>query len=129
MLDQGTLIAIAFCLLLAGGLAAWIVRAWRRSGHPLPLAALYLVNTLFTRVLWRTEVSGRLPVKANQGAIIVCNHRAGIDPLLIQIATDRLVHWLVAREYVESPSIAWAFRILRCRSPAGNGPPSVRSSA
>jgi 1-acyl-sn-glycerol-3-phosphate acyltransferase len=63
-------------------------------------------------VLWRTEVSARLPLPDNQGAVIVCNHRSGIDPLLIQLCTDRIVHWMVAREYFEGVGISIVFRAL-----------------
>jgi 1-acyl-sn-glycerol-3-phosphate acyltransferase len=74
---------------------------------------LYAVNQFFTRVLWRAKVEGTIDLPAGQGAILVSNHRAGIDPLLIQLATKRVVHWLVAREYVEHRMMAWAFRILQ----------------
>jgi len=98
--------------LFAVGLVAWALLSWHRTRYTLPQAFLYLVNTLFTRILWRTQVSGRLPVAPDEGAVIVSNHRSGIDPLLIQLTTDRVVHWLVAREYVEHPVMAWVFRIL-----------------
>jgi len=121
MFEPAKITAIVFLLGLAVCLPVWIAANWRRIRHPLPLAFLYFVNVLFTRILWRTTVSGRLPIADNQGALIICNHRAGIDPLLIQLSTDRLVHWMVAREYVESPPIAWAFRILRSIPVARSG--------
>lgn len=97
------------CLLLI----AAVLRQRRRKRYTLGQVFLYFINTLVTRLLWRTTVSGRLPVELGQGAVIVSNHRSGIDPLLIQIATDRVVHWMVAREYIEHPAMAWAFRILQ----------------
>jgi 1-acyl-sn-glycerol-3-phosphate acyltransferase len=75
--------------------------AWRRTGYTLAEAVCYALNLFFTRILWRTKVSGPLPVDLGQGAVIVSNHISGIDPLLIQLTTRRKVHWLVAREYVE----------------------------
>ena len=92
---------------------AWI--AWSRYHSPYTLlqSSLYLVNTFFTRVLWRTKVEGRLPLADHQGAVIVCNHRSGIDPLLIQLCTDRIVHWMVAREYYEGFGISVVFRALK----------------
>jgi 1-acyl-sn-glycerol-3-phosphate acyltransferase len=120
MFQTADIVAILLLLGLFGCLVAWIVAAWRRIGHPFSLAFLYLVNVLFTRILWRTQVSGPLPVAPDQGAIIVCNHRSGIDPLLIQLSTDRLVQWMVAREYTDYRPIAWAFRILRS-IPVGRG--------
>ena len=99
--------------LVAAGLAIWAILAFRKSNYTFPQACLYLLNRLITRLLWRAEVSGALPLSPNEGGVIVSNHRSGIDPLLIQLTTDRVVHWMVAREYIEHPSMAWAFRILR----------------
>ncbi len=94
--------------------ATWIVIAWRHSPYTFLQWCLYLTNTLFTRVLWRTETIGKLELPDHQGAVIVSNHRSGIDPLLIQLCTgDRIVHWLVAREYYEAIGISIVFRSLR----------------
>ena len=104
--------ALLIFLALGAALVAWIVAAWRTTRYTFMQSCLYLVNTLFTRVLWRTQVSGPLPVADKQGAVIVCNHRSGIDPLLIQLCTDRIVHWMVAREYYQMPGISVVFRTL-----------------
>lgn len=101
------LVAVPLAILL------WGFVAWRRTHYTLPQACLYLINGFFTKILWRTRASGPLPVVPGQGAIIVCNHRSGIDPLLIQITTNRVVHWLVATEYVHHWAMGWAFRILQ----------------
>lgn len=47
-------------------------------------------------------------------AILVANHRSGLDPLLVAVATRRRVHFLMAREYYEVPGLTWAFRALGC---------------
>jgi 1-acyl-sn-glycerol-3-phosphate acyltransferase len=101
---------LAFAL---GAFVAWIVVSWRRTRYTFAQACLYLVNDFFSRVLWRTEVSGPLPIAEDEGAVIVCNHQSGIDPLLIQLCTDRVVHWMVAREYYQMPGITFVFRTLR----------------
>jgi 1-acyl-sn-glycerol-3-phosphate acyltransferase len=105
--------ALVIFLALLAALAAWIVAARRTTRFTFPQSCWYFVNTLFTRVLWRAQVSGPLPVADKQGAVIVCNHRSGIDPLLIQLCTDRIVHWMVAREYYQMPGISVVFRTLR----------------
>jgi 1-acyl-sn-glycerol-3-phosphate acyltransferase len=74
---------------------------------------LYLVNLLLTRVLWRATVHGRLPIASGQGAVIVSNHISGVDPLFIALATNRPVHWMVAKEYHNHWAAGWAFRILQ----------------
>ncbi len=111
--DPAARTAVAILLALSAALASWIFVAWRRTRYTFAEWFLYLVNTFFTRVLWRTQVSGPLGVPDEQGAIIVCNHISGIDPLLIQLCTDRIVHWLVAREYIEMPVLSIVFRTLR----------------
>lgn len=54
-----------------------------------------------------------MEVRDDEGAVIVSNHQSGIDPLLIQLCTDRVVHWMVAREYYNMPGISFVFRTLR----------------
>lgn len=105
--------AILIALALLAALVVWILVEWRKTRYTFSQACLYLVNAFFTRVLWRTQVSGPLPVAENQGAVIVCNHRSGIDPLLIQLCTHRVVHWMVAREYYQAPGMSIVFRSLQ----------------
>jgi len=112
-MDRSTLIS---CLVLAGlvlAVAVWAVRSWRRTRFTFFQAALWFIDLLFTRILWRATVSGPLPVAEDEGAVIVCNHASGVDPLVIQLCTDRVVHWMVAREYNEMPVLRHAFHAVR----------------
>ncbi len=84
----------------------------RRTHYTLSQAGWYFVNLTVNRFLWRTKVSGPLPLGPEQGAVIVCNHRSGIDPLLIQMATERVVHWMVAGEYFNYRIMASVFNAL-----------------
>jgi 1-acyl-sn-glycerol-3-phosphate acyltransferase len=111
-MDPAFLAALIVSLAAVAALALWIVISWRATRYSFAQFLLYLVNSFFTRVLWRTEVSGPLPIAEGQGAVIVSNHQSGIDPLLIQLCTDRVVHWMVAREYYEMPVISFVFRTL-----------------
>jgi 1-acyl-sn-glycerol-3-phosphate acyltransferase len=90
---------------------AW--RAARRTRYTFGQTLIMAVNYLYVRVLWRTTVVGRFPLTPDQGAVIVCNHRCPLDPSFIAITVDRMVHWMVAREYVENPALGWAFRICQ----------------
>jgi 1-acyl-sn-glycerol-3-phosphate acyltransferase len=101
---------IAACPLAA---ITWAVRCYRRTHYTLAQAPLYLLNLVLTRILWRATVTGPLPVALGQGAVIVCNHRSGVDPLFVALTTTRPVHWMVAREYYEHPLVHWGFRILQ----------------
>ncbi|HEX3725579.1 MAG TPA: lysophospholipid acyltransferase family protein, partial [Pirellulales bacterium] len=111
--DPATRTAWFVFAMLAAALVLWIVAARRNTRYTFLQSCLYLVNTFFTRVLWRTRVSGPLPIAENEGAVIVSNHVSGIDPLLIQLCTDRIVHWMVAREYFEMPGLSIVFRGLK----------------
>jgi 1-acyl-sn-glycerol-3-phosphate acyltransferase len=104
--------ALIILLLLAGLLALWIWRTMRRTQHTLAQVGWYFVNRSVNKILWRTRVSGPLPIGPDQGAVIVCNHRSGIDPLLIQMATERVVHWMVAQEYFHYRLMAAVFSAL-----------------
>jgi 1-acyl-sn-glycerol-3-phosphate acyltransferase len=105
-------IAIIILLILAAGAVVAIWRMKRRGHYTLGQACWYLVNIGFNKLLWRTTVEGSLPLGSGQGAIIVCNHRSGIDPLLIQMGTERVVHWMVAGEYFDYWIMAACFRSL-----------------
>lgn len=50
----------------------------------------------------------------NSGAIVVCNHVSGLDPLLVAAALRRPLRFMVAREEYERFGLRWFFRITRC---------------
>ncbi len=115
LLATGLLAALGLALLAIG-----VVRVLRSPLTPLQ-ATLYGVNCLLTRILWRTEIRGAMPIPPQQGAVIICNHRSPVDPSFIQLATgQRVTHWMVAREYCEHPLLAWFFRTTRA-IPVGRG--------
>ena len=49
-----------------------------------------------------------------QGAVIICNHRCSLDPAFIGLMVNRIVHWMVAKEYWEIPVLGWFFRTCQC---------------
>lgn len=108
---SSTNVTTIIVLMLAAGaaLAMPILRA-RQLGYGLVQYLVYLFGFVMARVLWRAEVVGTLPVDRQQGAVIICNHRGPFDPAFIQLAADRVVHWMVAREYCTHPLLAWMFR-------------------
>jgi 1-acyl-sn-glycerol-3-phosphate acyltransferase len=106
-------------LALAALVAACLILLWRaivlyrRTRYTLAQVPLYLLCYVLNRLLWRTKVSAPLPIPMDQGAILVANHRAGVDPLFIAMTVPRPVHWMVAREYCELWTVGWGFRILQ----------------
>jgi 1-acyl-sn-glycerol-3-phosphate acyltransferase len=103
-------VAIGVLMAAVAAVAAW---AWAYA-RPLRLGplqlALFGLNQVLARVLWRASASGPLPVEPGQGAVIVCNHRAPFDPSFFYLTTSRRVHWMVASEYYDHPLLAWFFR-------------------
>lgn len=87
---------------------------WYRSTHfSIPQFFLYALNYVVAKIRWRARIFGSLPIAENEGAIIVCNHRGPFDPSFIALATNRVVRWMVAKEYVFHPWVAWFFRHAR----------------
>lgn len=93
---------------------ALVLYAWNvRRRFPLTLAQLfwYSTNYALARVLWRAQTSGPVPVPPDQGAVIISNHRSPVDSHFIEIATRRVVHWMVAREFYQHWAMHWFFRM------------------
>jgi 1-acyl-sn-glycerol-3-phosphate acyltransferase len=66
---------------------------------------------MITLFQWNTRLHGRLK-GLSTGAILIANHRSSVDPFFIQMACDKPVGCLVAREYVEIPVLRHLFRFL-----------------
>lgn len=113
-------LAIGLLVGMGALFALWVVSLFRRSPFTPAQTVIYGYNWIMVRVVWRTRVSGPLPISADQGAVVVCNHRAPIDPSFIAVTTLRVVHWMVAKEYCENPVLASIFRLCEV-IPVGRG--------
>jgi 1-acyl-sn-glycerol-3-phosphate acyltransferase len=111
--SQTNTLAVAVLIVLAIVVLLWIVAVYRRSPFTFAQFPVYMYNLVMTRVVWRAKIDGQVPFGPGQGAVIVCNHVGPIDPSFIALACGRPVHWMVAREYVESIGFGWALRILQ----------------
>lgn len=100
---------------------------FHRSHYTAAQYPIFLFNRLMTRLLWRAEISGPLPVKPGEGALIVCNHIGPIDPAFIALGTDHSVHWMVAREFCEMPVLKHFFRTVEA-IPVGRGGVDIAST-
>ncbi len=114
MLSKNRHIGLAACVLLAAAAALLVcgLDQLRRTKYKLSQCPLYLYCQIMTRVVWRTQVSGLLPIADDQGAIIVSNHRGSLDPSCIALTCRRPVHWMVAKEYCDSLALGWFFHNL-----------------
>jgi 1-acyl-sn-glycerol-3-phosphate acyltransferase len=75
-----------------------------------PLRWLLALNQGFCGIYHRVERYGPWTLPATGPAILVCNHISGLDPLLIQSVSPRLIMWMMAREYYEVPALGWVFK-------------------
>lgn len=85
---------------------------WKRTHYTLLQYLYYIPNRLITQLVWNLHVRGWIHLPPGQGAVIVSNHRAGVDPAYIIVAARRMMHWMVAREYVEYPPLRGFFRAM-----------------
>ena len=83
----------------------------RRSHLNLAQVLLWMPAAMLTLFQWNTRLHGRLNGLPT-GAILISNHRSSVDGFFIQMACDKPVGCLVAREYVEVPFLRHLFRFL-----------------
>jgi 1-acyl-sn-glycerol-3-phosphate acyltransferase len=89
-------------------LLTWLFWCVLRAPYPLLHWVFYQLAMLIARVQWRCTVIRPVQLLADQGAVIVTNHRTSVDPFFIQVAIGaRRVHWMVAKEYVLHPAFRW----------------------
>jgi 1-acyl-sn-glycerol-3-phosphate acyltransferase len=105
----GITLAVLVVLLVVAGIV--IGRLMMRYRLRFSEAFLYALNVTLTRFLWRATVEGSIDLSPGQGAIFVSNHQSSIDPLFLQMLIPRAIHYLVAREYVESRFLGWPLRV------------------
>ncbi|MBI1900644.1 MAG: 1-acyl-sn-glycerol-3-phosphate acyltransferase [Planctomycetia bacterium] len=119
--DRATdVLALAVLSALAVAVAAVVWRDVRSCRCTLAQYGFYLFNRVYAGLMWRAEASGPLPLPDSSGGVIICNHRSGIDPNIVQLTTRRNIHFMIARQYFEHPLLGWCFRILDC-IPVGRG--------
>jgi 1-acyl-sn-glycerol-3-phosphate acyltransferase len=82
--------------------------------------AFLWLNEVFNRFRWHTRVDRPMAIGPEKGAIIIANHRSGFDPMFLQLAAPRMIHWMVAKEYCVDHWLAWFFRLMGA-IPAGRG--------
>ena len=77
------------------------------------IRALHGLNVLFVKGYHRLRVLTPCKLPLSGAGILVCNHTSGLDPLLIQSTTPRVITWMMAKEFYDLPALNWAFKLLR----------------
>lgn len=111
----GIALALALVWLVV---ARWCWRVYhnpRRPGDVLSGAAWSAVR-LYARLFHGLRVRGRGhipagPVIGGRPVVVVCNHTAGLDPLLVQAAVPFFVRWMMAQDMRGGPWLddLWRF--------------------
>lgn len=101
----GALFGLLLLLFVVG-----MVRLRIRSTYTMTQCVLWIVAKVLSRVLWRVHIEGQFPALAGTGAVVIANHRSSVDPFFIQTVMDHVIHWMVAREYVNHPLFGWFLR-------------------
>jgi 1-acyl-sn-glycerol-3-phosphate acyltransferase len=101
--DDTQILAAVVLAGMAAALAWGVARRLRRSPYTTVQTILLTLNMLVTRILWRAEVVGSFAIPHGQGAVLISNHRCPLDPGIIALGVDRVMHWMVAKEYCDHP--------------------------
>ncbi len=109
----------ALILLTAGMLLLPRVFMHKGAGTPTPEIHGYL--KIFESIYWsycviwhRLRIDCRAPLPPAGPAILICNHTCGIDHVLLQAASDRILGFMVAREYYDYPLLNPFCRMVNC---------------
>jgi 1-acyl-sn-glycerol-3-phosphate acyltransferase len=93
--------SIVWLCLLALLFAGYLWHLNYRRVYTFPETCLYVPVYLLGRLLWRVTFTNEAPAAIKSGAILAANHRSSVDPLMVQLAAGRRVHWMVAKEYCQ----------------------------
>lgn len=97
-----------------------------RLDDQLHIRALHALNVIFVRGYHRLNVLTPCNLPRTGPGILVCNHTSGLDPMMIQATTPRVITWMMAKEFYDMPALNWAFRMLKAipvsRSGRDTGP-------
>lgn len=107
-----TLAVILFLTFLTLTVLAWGTWGFLHSPYTFAQTLLYLPAMVLVRIQWRAQLPRGLPLRPDEGAVIVSNHRSSIDPFFVQVIARRDVHWMVAKEYCESAAFGWFLRLV-----------------
>jgi 1-acyl-sn-glycerol-3-phosphate acyltransferase len=73
-----------------------------------------VLNSIYCLVWHQLSTDGRAPLPEVGPAILISNHTCGIDHMLLQSKSGRLLGFMVAREYYEWKWIHWLCRYIGC---------------
>jgi 1-acyl-sn-glycerol-3-phosphate acyltransferase len=110
--------SIGVLILLTAAMLLLPAAIWHRGG-PKPeihgyFKVLEFIYWSYCAIWHRLRIDRRAPLPENGPAILICNHTCGIDHVLLQAASDRILGFMVAREYYEYPLLNPWCRLVNC---------------
>jgi 1-acyl-sn-glycerol-3-phosphate acyltransferase len=82
------------------------IRGWLRL--------LWWLDIAYCALWHHLKTNGYAPLPESGPAILIANHTCGIDHLVLQAGCRRVLGFMIAREYYESPWIRPFCRLVRC---------------
>jgi 1-acyl-sn-glycerol-3-phosphate acyltransferase len=99
-------------VILGAGLVCAIAWALRAPADTFGIAIMRCLARVYLRVVHGLRrVPDPLP--AEGAALLIANHRSGIDPPVLAIHTRRQIRFLMAREYYQCRILNWLYRSLK----------------
>lgn len=99
-------------LALLGWLSDWLIRTPRGD---MDSGAVFRAFQIYSRLVHRLRVDGREHIPAApgpRGLIVVANHTAGVDPVLVQASLPFEVRWMMARD-MQFAGLDWLWELGR----------------
>lgn len=125
-LDQRFHLDPAQVFLVAAAMSA--VVAWDLLRR-LPDFFLRLLLYPLANGLYSIRVVGGENVPVDGPVLLVCNHVSFIDAALVTMANQRMVRFMMLRQYYELPVANWIFRAMGCIPvSSGDGPKALAES-
>jgi 1-acyl-sn-glycerol-3-phosphate acyltransferase len=105
-----------FLLAIALLLLPWALAPRAGQGDELrgALPLLWYLDRLYCFAVHRLDAPRMAPLPATGGAILISNHTCGIDNMLLQATTRRVLGFLIAREFYDAWYCRPFCRLLRC---------------
>jgi 1-acyl-sn-glycerol-3-phosphate acyltransferase len=117
-MNPWSLLLLALLLLAIPGLLLRTARRIpRRDGKPEirgPLRVLHWGFRAYCALWHQLRVEGWAPLPESGPAILIANHTCGIDHMLLQAASRRLLGFMIAREYYDSRWLHWICSYIGC---------------
>jgi len=111
-------VALAILLLLPLWLAycVWAGRVSRNPRGDIPSGIAWSLARLYVRVFHNLRIGGlehvpREAIVNGRGVIVISNHSAGLDPILIQAALPFFVRWMMAAD-MRVGALEWVWEFV-----------------